>query len=224
MSLRKKLALGTALGAVLGVGLLSPARAVITTPTLENPGSISYQQNFNNPCVFGDSSCKNPAGFLETHEPQGGSPMTYDLMSPIYTVGQIMTIIGTPTFTVGIDVNSTTKPVGTEALDLFTMSVNGVIVASYDPPTPGTLLDDPHNGNGYSDDLLKGFDLSGLSGTDTVQFHVIVNTATDGQEQFFLVSTDPTRVPEPISLGLLGVGMVGLGVARRRTGGSRRSA
>src|SRR5215218_9465910 len=92
------------------------------TLTLENPGTLSYQQTDNSPCVIGDPSCKNPAGFGSTIITQTPPPpYDYDETSPTYTVQQIRDIVGN-LFFVGIDINTTTSPLATEKLDLFTAS------------------------------------------------------------------------------------------------------
>ncbi len=125
-------------------------------------------------------------------------------------------LAGTDTFSVGIDVNSTSHPVGTEELALFQMLVNGVVVAEYSAAAPGTPLANPNNGSGFSDDQLNGFSLAGLLGTDTVSFNLTYNNGTDGSEEFFLIAGTPSTVPEPSSIAILGAALVGLGFMYRR--------
>ena len=197
----------------MATAFANPAAAVVTL-TLENPGTTTYQQTANSPCIIGDPSCTNPGGFTSTTLPSGAT-MQYDVFSPIYTVQQIRNIVGN-VFFVGIDVNTTTSPLATERLDLFTMLINGTVQFSYDPASPGTQLVTQNNGNGRSDELLKGFTLAGLPAMTTVQFHAIVNTPTDGREEFFLISSTATSVPEPASIALFGVGLASLGLMGRR--------
>jgi hypothetical protein len=205
----------TAATVITGMLMLAPSAGAVTTLTLENPGSATYQQTLNNPCVIGDPSCNNPAGFGFTTLPSGGGSITYDTSSPTYTVQQIRDLVGNAFF-VGIDVNTTTQPSATEQLDLFEVLINGVQQFVYNPASPGTILVTVNNGNGFSDELLKTIDLSLFSGTDTVVFHVIVNNATDGREEFFLISTTAVPVPEPASLALFGAALAGLALLRRR--------
>ena len=214
MTLRRT-AIALALVAVAAIG--SPAQAAVIL-TLDNPGSAAYQQTLNSPCVIGDPSCNNPDGFGFTTLP-AGSVAFYDSTSPTYTVQQIRNIAG-GLFLVGIDVNTTTQPLATERLDYFAMLVNGVVQFIYDPANPGTQLVTAHNGNGYSDALLRGFDLSSFLAADQVTFRAILNSPTAGRDQFFLAGlsapTPTLEVPEPGTLGLLGLGLVGITFARRR--------
>ena len=195
----------------------SPAQAVVIL-TLDNPGAAAYQQTLNSPCVIGDPSCNNPAGFGFTTLPAGAVAF-YDSTSPTYTVQQIRNVAG-DVFLVGIDANTTTQPLATERLDYFAMLVNGVVQFIYDPANPGTQLVTAHNGNGYSDALLRGFDLSSFLAADQVTFRAILNSPTAGRDQFFLAGlsapTPTLEVPEPGTLGLLGLGLVGITYGRRR--------
>ena len=205
--------LGAALAAIFGVGAV-PASAAVQTLTLQNPGLTIFQQTQNNPCVIGDPSCNNPAGFAETPIP--ANTASYDLTSPTYTVGQVTGVIGSTTIRIGIDVNSTTQPLATEHLQEFDVYVNGSLFAQFQAAAPGTNLFDLQQGNGDSDELLLGLNLAGVPSGQSITFRAIMNTATDGREEFFLINALAQPVPEPAAFGLLGVGLLGLGLIRRK--------
>jgi hypothetical protein len=186
------------------------------TITLVGPiATHDYQQTTNSPCVIGNPSCNNPAGFDVTTIPANPAGNGYNMVaSPIYTVSQIESIIGSNAFWVGIDINQTSVP---QTLDYFAMTVNGVVADSF---STLTSVPSSNNGNGYADYLLETFKLASFAGTDSVQFIMNMPLANDGAEQFFLISATtppPATTPEPSSLVLLGTGLAAAaGLARRR--------
>jgi PEP-CTERM motif-containing protein len=205
------LALAGGLSALLVPGAASAALIL-------QQDSPPVQQTNDHPCIYGDPSCKNPSGFGFTTLGSGGTVNFTNLASPTYTVSQIESALGGATsFSIGIDVNSTTQPIGTEELQLFQILVNGAVVDQFSAAAPGTPLANPNNGSGFSDDQLNSFSLLGLNPTDTVSFNLTYNNGTDGSEEFFLISTStPTRVPEPASLAIFGTALAALGLLARR--------
>jgi len=169
------------------------------------------QQVTNEPCVIGDPSCHN-GGFPDTIFPAGVS--SYDTLSPLYTVADVRAAAG-DIFMVGVDVNQNDT---VQTLSLFTMSINGTVIDSYSPgsPTPVPPTPGGENGTGYADYILGNFSgLAGFAATDTVQFHVIMPVVNAGREQFFL-QADPVIAPEPVTMSLVGAGLIALGLLARR--------
>jgi hypothetical protein len=175
-----------------------------------------YQQTSNSPCVIGENSCNNPAGFSYTLG-TGGGVTSYDLTSPAYLVSQITGIVGSYFF-VGLDINQSDVA---QTLQAFTITVNGTTII-YNLPDAQSV---PalSNGTGYADYWLAGpngvaFSIAGLTATDTITFHAIMDPANAGGEQFFLLQAQgPITSPEPGSLTLLSAGLIGLGgLVRRR--------
>ena len=112
--------------------------------TLET--GVSYQQQQNRPCVIGNPSCHNPAGFDFTLIPVGMSAGT--LTSPVYTLDQLRSVAGNQ-FSVGIDVIQAQPPY---SLQSFQFNINGG-AAEYTFTGP---VDIPavNPGNGSSDARL----------------------------------------------------------------------
>src|SRR5205823_1669289 len=120
----KKLSVAFAAGALA----LFSAGVGATPLTFQSPGAQIFQQTLNNPCVIGNPSCNNPAGFGFTEIPVSTNPNT--LSSPTYTVGQITAIAGN-IFAVGVDINQASQNVPPYTLIngasgfAFTLNING---------------------------------------------------------------------------------------------------
>jgi len=196
-----------------------PATAGAVALTWESPGSQIFQQTLNSPCIIGDPSCNNPAGFgftLLAVSPAG----TTLVSSPTYTVGQITGIVGNA-FIVGLDINQATQNVPAYSLIdnpsfAFTLNIDGgapefTLVCG--TTCVSTLV---NNGNGFSDALIRGFDLSGFDPSLNAVFTVSYINDTDGREEFFIIPGNATPVPEPTTLLLVGTLLAGLGVVARR--------
>ena len=205
---------------LLALGILAGTLSNATAGTLilnALAANEQFQQTTNNPCVIGEPSCKQPAGFPLTVFPPNDA--TFDGSSPEYTVSQITQVAGGD-FIMGLDVNQTNNP---QTLSLFEMLVNGIVVDTYNttilvPPTAGG-----GNGNGYADYTFTGFtSLSGYADDAVVEFHAVMSGLNDGREQFFLIHADGggggggAVVPEPATIAMLGLGCLALGFRRYR--------
>lgn len=187
------------------VALSVPSVSFAVPVTLDLEESPIVQQSDNSPCVIGNPSCNNPAGFEFTLIPANTDSAV--LSSPTYTVDQIRAIVGN-SFVVGIDLQ---EPDDDYTLTSFTLSINNVVEFAY---AGGPIVLQNH-GNGFSDYVLQLFDLSAFAGSATAVFTADFGDAQAAREQFFLAAAPSTEVPEPMSAGLLLTGLAGV-VARRR--------
>lgn len=184
------------------------------------------QQTTNSPCVIGSPSCDNTLAYTTVP----GGPGDQDLLSPVYTVQELIDILDTTTVDILIDVNQAGGSAETDpiSLDSFEVLIGGVVTYSLTPVPQTVPLTGSLSGNGFSDAGMTGLSLLGLDPSTTVQFHAVWSDATNGQETFFLRGAEavpcdetpegcPPVVPEPASLLLLGSGLAALAVKVRRS-------
>jgi hypothetical protein len=197
------------LGCLIGLGLIcfmaAPTNLFADPITLvlnQEPAQTIGPQSTSAPCIIAGTTCQNPAGFDYTNFVQSGGISSYDEASPEYEIADFPFL----QFNVAIDVNTAA---GGEVLDLFEISVDGTVIYIYNGD--GNIGSLSSNGNGYADWTLRSVDLSGYDPGQIVQFHAVWNTASDGAESFFIVSSGtPPVIPEPATLLFLGTGLAGL--------------
>ena len=190
------------------VALLAVPSAALAVPvTLTLDTNPIFQQTTNSPCVIGNPSCSNPGMFPSTTIPANTPADT--LLSPTYTVGQIRSIVGN-TFYVGIDLQEADNDY---VLSSFSLSIANVTEFEY---TGGAITLQNH-GNGFSDYVLRLFDITNFDANAAAVFRLVYSDAQAAREQFFLAAAPGGNnpIPEPATMALLLAGLGGAALRRR---------
>lgn len=218
-----------ALAAGIMTFAMSASASAATLLTLTGPisGHTVGPQSKSDPCIICATTAQNPAGFGYNNFTDTGAISSYNMWSTTptanvadgvkgtpYTVGQILGVTNNSPFVVAIDVNTAKNGETLQLFEVWDTTTNTVLYNYLGPTLIGNVS---NNGNGYGDWYLGNIDLSGLPSTDGILFHAYWNNASDGGESFFLVPT--SAVPEPATWAMLiiGFGMVGFAMRRRRS-------
>jgi len=215
---------------ILLFATVSVALAILMVPARARADSLIYTttpgnqvgQTSNNPCIIGDPSCDTntkqtfPLVYTSASGPcKGGN---CDFTSPVYLASAgglgLPNIIPT-SFDVGVDENVATGQ-GPEVLDHFIVwqcNSNGKGCTAVNDLISSFTLVDENNGTGWADGVISQITL--ISG-DYYKFEAEWHNDTDGMEQFWIIPGTMASAPEPGTLGLLGVGLLGLVVVSVR--------
>ena len=221
MTLHFKLGfVGATLLLVAGVAQAVPIALDLTAAAPKTLGP----QSTSAPCIIAGTNCKNPDNFGFTDFKQGGNISAFDEDSPTYTIDQFPFL----NFNVAVDVN--TNSAHSEMLQSFSVFVDadgagpGGFDEIYAFTGPELIGNASSAGNGFGDWLLGPVDLSSFADDALVFFTAVWDGAVGGAESFFLVDVNapPPPIAEPGSLMLMGIGLIALGLVRRRKTPERR--
>lgn len=175
----------------ISLGLSVPALANALSLVSPAPADQQYLQTSNSPCVFGGSSCSNPAGFGYTSIQSNAT--SFNVTSPTYTGAQIISALNSGSFMVGIDVNQANQQEPT--LVSFGEWINGVEVGSFSNASTSGTLALVNNGTGQADDLLTNF--VSVAAGDSVYFTLNYTGANASSEEFFPSHFKDPDLPGP---------------------------
>ncbi|MGJ7913993.1 PEP-CTERM sorting domain-containing protein [Massilia sp. LXY-6] len=114
------------------------------------------------------------------------------------------------------DVKFSFKDTGAASNESFAINIGSVLIGS-----SNGVIDIPRNGTNYGPFSITGVSLSDLSTSGKLSLVISApvgdfNFVSSTLDANVTVGTVPTKVPEPLSVALLGIGFAGLAVSRRK--------
>jgi hypothetical protein len=207
---------GAAAAALL---LAAPASAALIHSgglTLDTDPDVFYQQSEIAPCVIGPANCLNLDGFQYTLAGAGGAGSVFERTSPLYPVSVISVLLPSGSFSIGLDFNQSAQAQTLYEFEVRYFNGGGTLIGAQTfDEEGGTVLQVHNNGVGWSDFLLSSFEIA--HGATHVEFFASWFNNSGG-DRFFLVaqSENAVSVPAPAPLALMGLGLVGVALIRRR--------